>query len=596
MPRQRTKMGTEGLLTQLRIAIANNNEDLARDIADLCSRQNNCNARFFNMFVGRVCLEHKYPGDLILFEVLKQRVNSARSNFNETNKTIRFIQVAVAAAKLETSSVPFEKAFIAYHELLSTFKIQKECVLDSNMTIDEYKNSKEVNNVELKFHNKEQYSGIFSATLKTEKRDKFEVVIPDSYEIAEEESLIPYGMYEFSSDMVLKGIWIEKMTDEVETFQDLKVYSQMSQHKIEESDVVIKTKLENNELFQARHKILQGDDASEKVKLLFPKTSDEFQERMTAYIKENKLFFLTKPIPLLAKLRVECRQFYATVSTVTIDNVEYGCRYLKREKTHWVAQLVVPDDAPSNSSQVISTYPRIHQKFSVSFPTFTNEPKKEIIYPEALYKCPWRKIIDFPIGDKTQRWVVTEHVHGMRQMKWKIDLSDPVFCISLLQLLVARYDFEVATTFKDIGVATVNGVMVAVIKNYFGREDPNRKHRDIWHQLLHFTVKTINYRKKRKKGGATEMIQFNTRPEKNYYLNIIKRLKEYLKKHTTEDYKNSTFYKWGKKVYKQKFDDLYLKIISSLGTKEDSNKRQRTDGVVATVEAGINSSVHSSSV
>ncbi len=596
MPRERTMFGLEGLLTYLRIAIVHKNEELARDIADLCSRQNNCNMRTFNMFVGSVCLEHKYPGDLRLFEVLKQRVSAARTN--TANRAIRYIQVAVAAAKLETNSAPFEKTFIAYHELLSTFctqNIQKECVLDSNMTIQNYKDSIEVKEADLKFYKKD-YRGVFKATLETEKHDKFEVVKPPvEYDVEEEESILPYGMFDFSSDLVLKRTWVDKMAEDNELFKDHDVYSEMSKHKHTDYASTLKNRLAADEKMKERQIILTGEDASEKVKLLFPGTGEEFQNYMATYIKENKFIFLTKPTPLLVKLRVECRQFHAKLSTVTIENVKYECRYLKREKSNWVVQLVVPEDA-SSTGPVIKTYPRIHQKFTVSFATFVKTDKNVIIYPEASYKCPWRKVIDVSIEDKTQRWIVTEHVHNMRQLKWKIDLSDPVFCVSLLQLLVARYYFNIATTFKDICVATVKEKKVAVIKNYFCRELPNRNHKDIWHQLLHFTVKTMNYRKKRKKDGATEMIQFNTRPEKNYYLNIIKRLKEYLIVHHTTDFKNSAFYKWGQKVYKENFDDLYLKMVGSLITEGDSNKRQRTEGVVGTVEEGINSSVNSRSI
>lgn len=600
MPRERSMLGMEGLLTHLRIAIVNEDERLASDIADLCSRQNNCNMRIFNMYVGRVCLEHKYPGDLKLFEVLKQRANAARTNFNETNKTVRFVQVAVAAAKLPTSSVPFEKAFIAYHELLSTSKIQKECVLDSNMTIDEYVKHINVNDADLKFA-KDDHRGVFEATLNTLSNDKFEVVKPSvSYDIEEDEiSKYSYGMFEFSSDHVLKRTWIEKMEEDNKMIETHDVYNQMSDYKIENYSGGLKTRLLNNETMKKRHAILMGEDASEKAELLFPGTSDEFKEHMSKYIKENKLFFVTKPTPLLAKLRVECRQFYATLNTVTIENVKYGCRYLKKEKSHWVVQLVVPDDPDDASSTgpVISTYPRIHQKFTVSFATFTKKEKEVIKYPEASYKCPFRKVIDVDIQGKTQRWTVTEHVHGMRQLKWRIDLTESPFCVSLLQLLVARYNFNIATTFKDIGVATVNEDKVAVVKNYFGREQPNRKHHDIWHQLLHFTVKTTNYRKTRKrKNGATEMVEFKSSEEKNYYLNIIRLLKDYLKKHTGDDYKTSAFYEWGEKTYKHQFDGLYSKIICSLGTEGDSNKRQRTGGVVPTVEQGINSSVNSRSI
>ena len=456
MPRERSMLGMEGLLTHLRIAIVNEDERLASDIADLCSRQNNCNMRIFNMYVGRVCLEHKYPGDLKLFEVLKQRANAARTNFNETNKTVRFVQVAVAAAKLPTSSVPFEKAFIAYHELLSTSKIQKECVLDSNMTIDEYVKHINVNDADLKFA-KDDHRGVFEATLNTLSNDKFEVVKPSvSYDIEEDEiSKYSYGMFEFSSDHVLKRTWIEKMEEDNKMIETHDVYNQMSDYKIENYSGGLKTRLLNNETMKKRHAILMGEDASEKAELLFPGTSDEFKEHMSKYIKENKLFFVTKPTPLLAKLRVECRQFYATLNTVTIENVKYGCRYLKKEKSHWVVQLVVPDDPDDASSTgpVISTYPRIHQKFTVSFATFTKKEKEVIKYPEASYKCPFRKVIDVDIQGKTQRWTVTEHVHGMRQLKWRIDLTESPFCVSLLQLLVARYNFNIATTFKDIGVA-----------------------------------------------------------------------------------------------------------------------------------------------
>tara|TARA_B100000902_G_scaffold395762_1_gene455068 strand:+ start:2091 stop:3878 length:1788 start_codon:yes stop_codon:yes gene_type:complete len=594
-------LGMEGLLTHLRIAIVNGDEQLASDIADLCSRQNNCNMRIFNSYVGRVCLEHKYPGDLKLFEVLKQRVNAARTNFNETNKTVRFVQVAVAAAKLPTSSVPFEKAFIAYHELLSTSKIQKECELDSNMTIEEYVKKIHVNDADLKFA-KDDHRGVFEATLNTLSNDKFEVVKPSvTYDIEEDEiSKNQYGMFDFSSDIVLKRTWIEKMAEDNEIFRNHDVYSEMSDYVIENYSTPIETRLVANEKINSWQKILSGDDASKKAKLLFPGTSDEFQERMSKYIEENKLFFMTKPTPLLAKLRVECRQFYATLLEVTIDDVKYGCRYLKKEKSHWVAQLVVPDDPPDPCSvaSVISTYKRIHQKFTVSFPTFTKEDSQTLIYPEALFKCPWRKVVDVSIGEKTQRWIVAEHVHNMLQLKWKIDLTHATCCVSLLQLLVARYYFNVATTFKDIGVATVNGGdKVVVVKNYFGREHPNRKHRDIWHQLLHFTVKTTNYRKQRKrKNGETEMLEFKSSSEKNYYLNIIRLLKKYLTEHHTTDYKSSAFYKWGEKTYKLQFDLLYNRIIGSLGTEGDSNKRQRTGGVVPTVEQGINSSVNSRSI
>lgn len=589
-------LGLEGLLTHLRIAIVNGDEQLASDIADLCSRQTNCNMRTFNTYVGCVCLEHKYPGDLQLFEVLKERANAARTNFNETNKTVRFVQVAVAAAKLPTSSVPFEKVFIAYHELLSTFKLQKECVLDSNMTIDEYVKTIHVNDADLKFH-KESHSGLFTATLNTLKDDNFEVVKPPvSYDMEGECEVDKnqYGIFDFSSDLVLKRTWIEKMTEDTEMLKTNNVYAEMSDYKVDEYSSAIKTRLLNNDKMNGRQKILTGENADLKAKLLFPETSDEFQEHMSKYIKENKLFFVTKPTTLLAKLRVECRQFYATLSTMTIDNVMYGCRYLKKEKSHWVAQLVVPVHVSSKDS-VKSTYPRIHQKFTVSFPTFVKKEKEELQYPEASYKGPWRKVIDVVTGeDKTQRWIVLEHVHGMRQLKWKIDLTVPTFCVSLLQLLVARYYYNIATTFKDIGVATVDGEKVAVVKNYFGREQPNRKHPDIWHQLLHFKVQKIKYKKTRKrKNGATEMPEFESKEEKNYYLNIIRLLKEYLKKHTGDDYKNSAFYKWGNDIYKDKFDLLYNKIIGSLVTEETSNKRPRTEGVVSTVEEGINASASS---
>ena len=602
--------GTEGLLTHLRIAIVNGDEQLATDIADLCSRQTNCNARLFNTYVGQVCLEHKYPGDLELFETLKERVSAPRSNFNETNKTIRFVQVAAAAAKLQTSSTPFEKVFIAYQELLSTFKLQVECELeqmDSNMTIKKYLNTIKVNEADLKFH-KENYSEVFEATLDTLKEDKFEVVKPVlSYNVEDcEISKNQMGIFDFSSDLVLKRAWIKKMEEDNKMLQNNHVYGQMSQYRIEEYASNIKTRLLNNALMKARHDILMGEDASKKAKLIFPGTSEEFQKHMTKYIKENKLFFLTKPTPLLGRLRVECRQFYATLNTVTIDSVKYGCRYLKKEKSHWVVQLVVPDDSPlmdnGGGASVSSTYPRIHHKCTVSFATFTKEEKKDLKYPTGLFKCPWRIVIDVPINNKTQRWIVKEHVHDIRQLKWRTDLTSPVFCVSLLQLLVARYKFDVSTTFKDIGVATVNGEKVAVMKNYFGREEPNRQHEDIWHHLLHFTVRLTEYRKTRKrKNGATEMVKLYSSDRKNYYLNIIRRLKSYLTNHTGENYKTSTFYKWGTETYKDQFNTLYNKIIGSLESfptpveeehyaEGDSNKRQ-CKRTLLTKEAGIKDSV-----
>ena len=72
------------------------------------------------------------------------------------------------------------------------------------------------------------------------------------------------------------------------------------------------------------------------------------------------------------------------------------------------------------------------------------------------------------------------------------------------------------------------------------------------------------------------MLEFTSSLQKNYYLNIIKRLKMYLTKHTP-DYQSSAFYTWGKETYKEQFDTLYNKIIGSLVIEGDSNKRQRTD-------------------
>lgn len=570
MPRERKMLGAEGLLMHLRIAIVNSDQNLASDIAELCSY--NVNQRVFYQYVGRVLLEHKYPAGAVLFEDIISRSTKRRTELDTIMKTKRCVQVAVAAANLKTGQAPFEKAFIAYSKIKSEHLVEhkRENKISSDGTIGDYRNAhKSTLTVPTWWEEDDINNDIYKATLSQDKGDNF--FCCETYTIDFFDSL------RFSNDVALKQAWKSMLIHDEVRFEFKDYCIPPNETFVAKGSTTIKNSLKKNKTMIQRQEVLLGGDSKEKAKLLFPSTNETFQTYMESYIKENKLYFVTRMETVLSKMRTECRQLYSRLNQLNIDQVIYKSHFVKQEKSNWVVQLGIPDEAEPHKDAK-KEYPKLHKLYTVSYPKLLvgSEPPPVPAYTVhgTVFVVPSVEQITMEKDNKRQVYVVTEKL-DVAKLKWRIDLSENMVCLGLLQLLVVRYFMNIPTLLQDIGIGTRNDQKGVVVVNRGGKGKPNRMHDDIWHHLLYFKEQSSTYCKTRNGRKKT----YNSIPGKCYYTNVIQRLKEYLRNYI--DTEKSVFKQWGEVAYPDKFSDLYIKILETLKDQQPGEKRKRSDGLAA---------------
>jgi hypothetical protein len=558
MPRERGMFGPEGLLTHLRIAIVHNDISLAKDLAELCSFQNSINMRKFHRFIGRILLKHKFPEGKTLFRMVEERCSNPRATLkDETVKAKRFVEAAVAAAKLKTNHAPFEKAFVALFQacrknplILSPWEH-----FDSNATVrlyDEMYKARLPTNIENLRIDHEDHSRLRTVLFQTLDTDDFQTISD-----GKEPPTISFAS--FSDDHVLKQMWGEMLgNDSVGT----SVYDSMNHFVPRSFKSEVESVLKENEVLKTRQNTLLGTNIANVVELVFPGCSGVFNTFMEVFIKENKLYFLTLQKSVLKTLRTECRLFYATLNNVTVEGVKYGCRYVKKMKSHWLMQLVLPlqISSPCKEKPVGEEFPLLGKMFELGFPKIMPliplDPWKP---PEGcLFQVPTKTTVDFPLsGNRNQRWCLKEHFET-KQLKWKVDLEKPEINLALLQLLVVRFYKNMATTYQDLRIRKEGSETKLVMLDGTPKA-PNRKHPDVWHQLFHID-------KNRKSSGV-----FRNKTPKNYYEGMIEALKDYLRGYGGLD---QAFFQWGKNHYGEAFTHgLFPKMMTSLSAKNANGKR-----------------------
>lgn len=544
-------LGPEGLLTHLRIAIVHNDISLTKDIAELCSFHANINMRRFHRQIGIVLLQHKFPEGKTLFKVVEERLSKARNNLKgDTVKAKRFVEVAVAAAKLKTNHAPFEKAFIALFQASqkNPLVLPPWQHFESTASVKLYE---DVYNAQLPkssgtlLIDDEQHNGLRKSIFHMSKKDKFKTSLD-----GEEPKAVSFAS--FSDDFVLKQVWMEMLDNDSVGHS---VYDSMSHFVPRSYQTEVESVLKANEVLQSRQKILTGANLSNISKLLFPDCSDTFNSYMETFLKENKLYFLTSHKPFFQSLRTECRHYYATLNNLTVEGVKYGCRYLQKMKSHWLLQLVLPLHTDKTVKEKLASeeYPLLGKMYELGFPeALSFSPPKCLEIPEGcVFRVVKKTAVDRLLSDKTvQRWYVKEHVKT-RQLRWKTDLDKPDMNLALLQLLVVRFYKGMATTYADIRVHEEEKDLTLVMLDEKVKP-PNRKHPDVWYQLFYIDTK-------------------RNKVQRNYYYNIIEALKDYLRGYGGLD---QAFFQWGKNHYGDKFSvGLFPKMMTSLSAKNANGKR-----------------------
>ena len=607
MPKEMEIGDPKGLLTHLRIAIQQNEEDLAGDIAILCTFVNNIGPAIYCKFIGRICLEDKYPDGKDLFDELNEKVkDKSRVILNQQ----RYVELAKRAAKIKTNCYLFVRGFNTMYEAVYGEKIQhvqddediyslahifikaqRNEEIEDGMTVGAFKElepgwdkeSGEPGEYSLLIEDDPIITGACEISSDKEKYyfkpSSTEMTIyEDGTEKKVELTNTPIECTKrFSNDDIIRCLWKAKgieVPKEHEVKQTVKVTGTKLKTDILNDGAFINENFDT--LVKTRHKILskkkgkkrkkedEGSDITRAVEItnLLYRLDDVDEEEkqlfinnMSNYINKNQIKHYYGP-SVLAELRDTYRAILGRPQELLYENVTYSLRYTEIERDTFKVQLGVPENAKNEST--MKEYPNVNKKFTVSFP----KNNKRSSNPTHIHKPPKEKafkVVHYETVERNEMFYYVEEIQEGEKIKIKhIEGTVP---LQLLQLLIYRYEAKMRTKLKDI--------YIDEDKNVYSRnqnsDSPNTKHPDVWQRLIFKEKSRLKSKdgKILKKSTYTGKSTYDERMKEldrnSYFTKIVEKLKHWLQEADLD-----TLSAWTK--------DNYI----DFATKKDNSLKKRT--------------------
>lgn len=569
MPKERTMFGPDGILIGLRRAITLQVENQAVAFARLVVLEDVVSYRGYCDFIGRILLEDKFPqGRKYFAQLKKEREKKAKRGSKPKDvmdRQTRYVKLAVAAVRLETNNAAFEKAFSALHQFVEqNVNFLHEPVSYDNMNdhIDGYI-CKKIQTTP--GHYDMQCEG-FGPVLWTTYRNYENDVVQLGPQPEETDDTT------FPVDHVLRNTFISMDTtnpkqENLPSVEDSYVGYETLREHIERWKENKKLKFDP-QIFKKRKK----DEVENLFQYLYPKSTDaKFKEHMMSYLSKYGMTHYVGSRNcregVIEHLRRMARFLLIKPSTVQIEDKVYALRYLSFDKKSWKVQLL----APEGSTGICHEWKHLCKKYVIFYPGESMEISS--VNVDHLRQGEHDTEYNF---DVLKTFVHTESVKGKEynyrceedigkkiRFSAKALLQDNV-ALPFLQLLVYRYHQDLRTTLNSIVLVEGNDgnkMLYSVDNTKTKTTLPNRKHPDIWHQLLY-------YSKQRQRKRGDKMMNLGT----SYVSNVIDNLQQYL---SEEGGHEKPFFQWLKRHYPADVEEkgLWHKIMLTL------SKNKRPDNI-----------------
>ena len=610
MPRhEREMLGPDGLLIILRRSIMLKNVIHAEAIARVIADQKYLHYPGFCDFIGRILLEDKHPEGLDYIAALKREKDNnplKKSGGSTIGKQTMFVKLAKQAAKLKTNNGAFEKAFVAMYENVY-----------DNHYLQEYKEYEAgplpVVEPTLKDYVIEDDSNkpLMHALLRNYDTDDIQL---NAQEMIEE--TIADDNFNYPEDHILRNASLsESRSSKMENFTSI-----LDETKNVEE---LKKQLEawhdagdleySTSLFKKR-KRNEESKAEELFNYLYPKSTDETfkvymlklleKDGVTHYVGKRQTKQGRKGI--VEQLRRLARYRMTRPSHLTIDNVKYDLHYNSFDDDSWMVQLV-------HQQHQQHSYKHLGKQFKIYYPKDVTCEDVEEEHPLAMMgairtRNPNHTVVQYWNFDVARVFYNRETLDGIQyiyrceEYLGKINIFKPAWLdddnvkLAFLQLLVYRYDKGLRTTLTSIckkGSGT-DFILYSVGNTVRKNNAPNRKHPDIWHQLLYYNEKRWEH------------------PQISAVAKIIDKLQHYLSEkgwkwekvvtlesgETTVELVPYPFFKWLETHYPRHIEPggLWEKMIESLHVRYDGQRKPINANLTTFVDNTYLNSQHSNRI
>ena len=603
MPRhEREMLGPDGLLIILRRAIMLNEEIHAEAIARVIADQKYLHYPGFCDFIGRILLEDKHPEGLGYIAALKREKDNnplKKSSFTTIGKQTMFVKLAKQAAKLKTNNGAFENAFVAMYENVY-----------ENQYLQEYKEyetgapviTMSVVEPTLKYYVIEEDSNqpLMHALVRNYDTDDIQLNAEEMIgdDIADDKINYPEDHIlrnTISSDQPVQPKEFLTVPDENKDVEELK-------KRLEEWHATGELKYEAS-LFTKR-KRNQDSKAEDLFNYLYPKSTDgTFKDYMLKMLeKDGVTHYVGKRQTkqgrkgVIEQLRRLARYRMTRPSHLTIGSVNYELHYNSFDDESWTVQLVAPKE-PDETVQ----YLHLGKQFKIYYPkdmphgTLGLSLEDVADMERIRTRSTSNSVVQYWDFDVAQVFYHTEvidniqYVYRCEEYMGKMNtfkhtwLDDDNVALAYLQLLVYRYEKGLRTTLTSIcKMGSGTDFTLYSVGNTVGKNNtPNRKHPDIWHQLLYYNEGRWTKSKNSYIAKVIDKLQHYL-SEKGWKQEKIVRLESGA---TVVEQVPYPFFKWLETHYDHHIQPggLWEKMIDSLQNRYDGRKNP-TDANITTFD------------
>lgn len=544
-------MKPDGLLTILRRAIMKNDQYTAVNIARKCAELTKAiHLKRWQRFITQILLEDKELVDVSVFRNLHRTIDNYKKSLNGrldgtnnvvTERQVLYASIANTIAKLKTDTTRFEKAFVALYDYVY---VNKYC----------FDETEPVHDMEIPIHADELQPRISNDTnlvIKSEECEQIRFAVKRNYVddtiVLSKQDKIPKDDNDklfITQDHVMRSEYFAS-TGDLKKFE-----FHLKQPYVTGKDLMGTLKsFETSEHFTEFKSLFNKRKRDQSHKLfdfLYPEAQDPtFKQHMVEFIKNegckeyvgsNMSQFKT----VLQHLRMHARAKFVRLKEIKMENKSYALDYLNFDaRRGWKAQLKAPKEV--KQEEKAKDYPHLMEIYRIGFPKSNSDEEQPT---ETVHIGDNAKIAPmYYVKEKENTFVVEKYYKRGLFSPSKLSTDDRR--LAFLQILVYRFSKNYKTTLVDIVLEEKDeSFTLYSINNRKGRfvqEKPNRRHKDIWHQLLHYEDPRKNGKKKNNKNNS-------------YSLQVIDKLQHFLSErghrwHTATNSGYYPFFQWLKDKY-----------------------------------------------
>ena len=522
-------MKADGLLTILRRAIVKKDRYVAVNIARKCAELTKAiHLKRWQRFITQILLEDKEPVHLSVFQELNRVLDNFKKSLNGrlngvnnvvTNRQVLYASIANTIASLDTDTTRFEKAFVALYDYVHVKKYcfdETESCHDATTPMNAPELQPRITKDKDLVIGRAGYEKIKFAVKRNYAGDTINLSTSDTIPEDDVDKLF------ITQDHVMRSEYFASTGD----FK--KVQFQLKEPYVTSSDLMTTIgTFESTEYFKEfkslfTNKRKRGE--SEKLfNFLYPEAKDSlFKQYMIEFLKNEgcKQYVGSNGLNMsqcgtvLQHLRMHARAKFVRLTEIQIENKSYSLDYLNFDaRRGWKVQLKAPKNV--DAKEIAKDYPHLMEIYRIGFPKSNPDEGQ---YTQTVNIGENAKIAPMYYVEKKGNTFVVEKYYK-RGVFSHLMLSSEDRCLAFLQILVYRFSKNYKTTLVDIVLEekdeTFTMYSINNRKGRFVQEMPNRKHPDIWHQLLHYEDPRENGKKKNDKKNS-------------YSLKVIDKLQKYL--------------------------------------------------------------------